>query len=108
MFNWLYDISSGLFLHGGPCEVTPGSGQSVAKLHRNPKPRTERYDGVDGIRQATAQEISDYDAAQATKQTAERFDSEQLVKALAIWTAQKLGIPLNTARQEILAILRGL
>ena len=30
------------------------------------------------------------------------------VVALAIWTAGKLGVPLAAARQEILAILRGL
>ncbi len=36
------------------------------------------------------------------------FDNTKMVKAVAIWTAQKLGIPLATARGEIKAIYRGL
>jgi hypothetical protein len=37
-----------------------------------------------------------------------RFDGERFVKAVVVWTAQKLDIPLATARQEILAIYRNL
>lgn len=108
MYQWVYVVASGIFLHGGPCEVTAVSGQAVARLARNPRPRTERYDEAGGIRQATALEISAYDAALLTAQTTDRFESEQLVKAMAIWTAGKLNVPLATARQEILTILRGL
>ena len=108
MFNWVYVIATQEFIAGGPCELPVQAGQAVARLVRHPDPRTERYDGAGDIRPATAQEISDYDAAQLVGQTTARFDSEKLVKALAIWTAQKLNVPLATAKAEILTILRGL
>jgi hypothetical protein len=108
MFHWIYRLSDNEFLHCGPCEVSAGVGQAVAVLSRNPKPRMERYDGAGGIRPATAQEIIDYDAAQATERSMESFDQEKLVKALAIWTAGKLNVPLQTAKQEVLTIYRGL
>jgi hypothetical protein len=108
MFNWVYEIATGQFIFGGPCEVTPGAGQAAVKLPRNPKPRTERYDGAGGIRAATAQEITNYDTAQANEQSLSRFDGEKLVKALAIWTAGKVGVPINTAKQEIFTIYKTL
>ena len=109
MFQWIYRISDGEFLHGGPCEQAyiPGT-QGVVALSRHPRPRTERYDGAGGIRAATVQETIDYDAAQVTAGALSRFDEEKLVKALAIWTAGKLSIPLNTAKQDILTICKTL
>jgi hypothetical protein len=108
MFQWVYEVSTGMFLAGGSCEVTPAGGQGVVSLTRNPNPRLERYNGTGGIRKATLEEISDYDTVQVTAQTLSRFDGEKLVKALAIWTAGKLNVPIATAKQEILQILRGL
>ena len=52
-------------------------------------------------------QAADNAAFQAEQEQA-RFDGEKLVKAVAIWTAQRLGVPLATARAEILAIYRGL
>ena len=106
--NWIYRISDGEFLAGGPFDVTPLDGQAVLVCPRHPIPRLERYDGAGGLRAATAQEISDYDAAQVAEQSLSRFDNEKLVKALAIWTAGKVGVPLNTAKQEILTIYKTL
>ena len=109
MFQWVYHVEGGLLLHGGPCEVEYDKDtQGVVTLLRNPDPRTERYDGVGGTRLATAEELADYDTARHMEDTQARFDSEKIVKALAIWTAGKLNVPLATARQEILTILRGL
>ena len=109
MFKWVYRQSNNEFLHGGPYEPPFDSGtQGLVELSRHPDPRTERYDGVGGIRPATAQEITDYDAGQANEQSLSRFDNEKLVKALAIWTAGKLSVPPNTAKAEILTIYRGL
>jgi len=108
MFQWLYRLSDQLFIAGGPCEMTAGAGQAVVTLPRNPKPRTERYDGAGGIRPATEQEVGDYDAAQLLARSTASFDNEKLVKALAVWTAGKLNVPLNTAKQEILVIYRSL
>jgi hypothetical protein len=56
-----------------------------------------------------------HDPADAAKAAAyvearrlEDFDEARLLKAVAVWTAQKLGIPLATARAEIVAIARTL
>lgn len=108
MFHWVYQVSDGQFLSGGPCNPTPGAGQGLVTLSRNPHPRYERYDGAGGIRPATAQETADYDDTQTVERALARFDNEKLVKALALWTAGKLNVPLAAAKQEILAILRGL
>jgi hypothetical protein len=74
---------------------------------------------IDYQPQATAQQRSDgealklsydvaTDTAYRTEQEQARFDGEKLVKAVAIWTAQKLGVAPATARAEILAIYRSL
>lgn len=109
MFQWVYLLATNEFLYGGPAEQAyqPGA-QGLVRLARNPKPRTERYDGAGGIRPATAQEIADYDVAQVDVTALGQFNGEKLVKAFAIWTAGKLNVPLATARQEILTILKGL
>lgn len=107
MFKWIYRLSDNEFLYGGPSEQSYGAGtQGLVELTRHPDPRTERYDGAGGVRPATAQEIADYDTGQVNEQSLSRFDNEKLVKALAIWTAGKLNVPLNTAKQEILTIYR--
>jgi len=109
MFRWVYELSTGIFLYGGPYEVTVNPlTQGVVLLLRHPNPRQERYDGAGRVRPATVQEISDYDAGQLDARSKNQFDGEKLVKALAIWTAGKLNVPLATAKQEILTILRGL
>jgi hypothetical protein len=74
---------------------------------------------IDYKPEATAQQIASGDALKlsydpqadatyASEQEQVRFDGEKLVKAVAVWTAQRLGVPLATARSEILAIYRGL
>lgn len=109
MFRWVYHLTTQEFLFGGPCEPTYDSGtQGLVTLSRHPKPRLERYDGAGGVRPATVQEISDYDAARQVEQEQNRFDGEKMLKALAIWTAGKLNVPLATAKAEILTIYRGL
>jgi|CXWL01.1.fsa_nt_gi hypothetical protein len=107
--KWIYRLSDGQFLHGGPTdpEYDPAI-SGLAVVPRHPNPRSERYDGVGGIRAATAQESNDYETEHAEASTQGRFNDETLVKALAIWTAGKLNVPLATARAEILAILRTL
>ena len=107
--KWIYRLSDGQFLHGGPTDPAYDSALSGLVVGpRHPNPRSERYDGGGGIRAATAQESNDYETEHAEASTQGRFDDDKLVKALAIWTANKLNVPLATARQEILAILRTL
>jgi hypothetical protein len=111
MYKWIYSLSTNEWLYGGPTEpdYNPAT-QGCAKLSRHPRPRTERHDGAGGIRQATAQEIIDYDVALKDAQASSCFDSTEaaMIKALAIWTAQKLGIQPAVARSEILTIYRSL
>jgi hypothetical protein len=84
------------------------SRQAQDRLSSDSRAIPSRYDGAGGIRPATAQEISDYEVAQVTEQSLGRFDSEKVVKALAIWVAEKLGVPVQTLRAEVLAIYRTL
>lgn len=109
MMNWVYDKTSGVFLYGGPYQPSydPAT-QSVLSVSRHPDPRLERADAQQGIRPATVQEVADYDAMQATQTAQNRFDGEKLVKALAIWAAQKLNVSLATAKSELLTIYKGL
>ncbi len=104
MFHWIYIVATGEFLYGGPCDVTPTAGQAVVRLSRHPNPRTERYDDAGGMRQASEQEMAGYDTAKLTGQRAARFDDDQLLKAVAMWIAQRMNVPVSTARQEILSL----
>lgn len=108
MFTWSYLIATGEFIAGGPCEIIPSTGQAIVKLSRNPDPRLDRYDGAGGIRRATSQELIAYDAARAGEVEQMQFDGQKMLKAVAIWTAGKLGVSPATAKSEILTIYRGL
>jgi len=80
--------------------------------HLRPDMRLHRFDAAapDKKRLASPQELADYDAARVNEAALAQFDgpTQKMIKALAIWAAQKLNIPLATARQEILAIYKGL
>ena len=113
MFYCIYRLSDQQFLRGAvsPLEFDPlTEGLQVYPKHLRPDMRAERFDAESPSRKrpATAQERNDYDAARQTQDEQVRFDQEQLVKAVAIWAAGKLNVPVGTARQEILAIYRGL
>ena len=81
MFNWVYRLNDNVFVHGGPYEVTLLAGHGLATLPRHPDLRTERYDGAGGIRAATTQEVSDYDAAQLDAQATSQFETLKAEKA---------------------------
>ncbi len=108
---WVYDLTTHEFLHGG--ELVPSydaATQGAAWYPVHPDQELERHDAASPTKKrlATIQERADRDAARATVTAQAAFDGERLVKAAAIWVAQKLGVPLATARQEILTIYRGL
>lgn len=48
------------------------------------------------------------DTVLADEEVAAKFDGDKMLKAVAIWTAQKLTIPGATAKAEIIAIYKGL
>ncbi len=110
ILKWAYKTATGEFVTGGPCEPTVDQAtEAVVRLSRNPDMCTEKYDPIaQQIVPKSQAEIDAYDASQLDARARDRFDSEKLVKAFVIWTAQKLNVPLVTARQEILAILKGL
>lgn len=112
---YIYRLSDQQFVRGAtsPPEFDPQTeALQTYPEHLRPIIRTERFDGAAQTkkRTATAQEIQDWDDARAVLNATTRFDSPEakMLKALAIWTAGKLNVPLATARQEILAIYRGL
>lgn len=107
--KWIFDLASGEWLYGGAYEPNYNPAiQGLAVLPRHPDRRLERSNGAGAIRSATVQEIAVYDAARAGEREVQQFDGQQMLKALAIWTAQKLNIPPQQAKQEILTIYRGL
>lgn len=109
MSEWVYRRSDGRWLHGGMREppYDPAT-EGRVRLRRPPDVRTERYDPAAGIRPATAAEIAAYDAEHMASELDGAPALARLLKAHVIWTATKLGIPLATARAEILAIAKTL
>ncbi len=110
-----YRLSDGQFLCGWPQRPPYDPATEAVQTypeHLRPDMRLHRFDATapDKKRLATAQELADYDAARADEAALAQFDgpTQKIIKALAIWTAQKLGVPLATARAEILAIYKGL
>lgn len=54
-------------------------------LETKPDRRTKRLtDTLDGLRDATAQELADYDAAQLDTQASSEYDAQKDLKALAL------------------------
>lgn len=116
MWYCVYRLSDGQFVRGmlasrPDCDPATEAVQEFLD-HLRPDIRLHRYDATapDKKRLATAQELADYDAARLDAEAIGRFDTPEakMLKALAIWTAQRLGVPLNTAKQEILTIYKGL
>lgn len=104
----IYDLATGVLIEAGPYDIPfDATSRGMILTQAIPDFRAERVENGQ-LRAATAQEITAFDTAQTTQAAQNRFDGEKLVKALAIWTAQKLNVPLATAKQEILTIYKGL
>lgn len=110
-----YRVSDGQFLCGWPTRPNYDPATEAVQEypeHLRPDMRLHRYDAVapDKKRLATMQELADFDAARLNEAALAQFDgpTRKMIKALAIWAAQRLGVPLNTAKQEILTIYKGL
>lgn len=69
----------------------------------SPDKRTKRWDDADGIRDATAQELADYDAAAKTATADQLYDTNLMLKAFALAYAQREGISANAVRNAIMA-----
>lgn len=109
MFSCVYDLLTGEFVSCGPCELTWNSAvQGMVKLPRNPDARLERFDAQNGVRLAMVQEIAAYDAARKADNEQQQFDGQKMLKAVALYFAQQLGIQPSVAKAAILTIYRGL
>lgn len=67
-----------------------------------------RWDGGSGVRPATAQELADYNAAKLDAEALVQIDGAKALKALLIWLAPLVGKTAIQARDEIIAIYKGL
>lgn len=109
MFKWIYMVSTQEFLYGGPYDpLFDPATQGLVILPRHPVVRIERFDVLNGIRPATDVEILAYDVLRASDAERERFDGQKMLKAVAIYFAQQLNVPLSVAKNGILTIYRGL
>jgi hypothetical protein len=93
-----FDTATGLFVAGvsqGDPRDDPAN-QALIELPDYPDRRTERWDGADGIRPATAQEIADYDEAEAQSAAVADIDGLKALKALAVETL----IEINALRSN--------
>jgi hypothetical protein len=108
-FTWIYLLSNGMFLRGGPCEMPFNAAtEGSIKLARHPNPQTERYDAVTGIRPASGAEISAYIADYIDQCATQDFNNSKLLKAFAVWAAGKLGVTVNQMKSEVIAIYKTL
>lgn len=109
----VYRLSDGQFTRGWPSNppFDPATeAQQEYPDNQRPDMRLERFDASSEPkkRPATAQEIAAFDAARAADIEAVQFDGQKMLKAVAIFFAQQLNIPLATAKTAILTIYRGL
>jgi len=108
-----YRLSDGQFLCAWPNKPDfDASTEGVQDFlnHERPDLRLHRFDAVSPTKKrlATAPELSAYDDAVADAQAAGQFDQQKALKAIVLYIAQKHGLTPAQARQEIIAIYKGL
>lgn len=85
MVHCLFERATGVFLGGagGPLENDDPAGKVLLELDRYPDPRTERWDGANGVKPATAEEIATAEDEEEERQ-ADRLDPNvrALIRAL--------------------------
>lgn len=110
MTKCLFRRSDGVFVGGSRWDDIPHdkSTHVQIELPENPNPRTQRWDNSNGLRDATAQEVADYDEADVTKAVTRELDDTKLLKAMVRWLAPLVGKTPASARSEIIAIYKSL
>jgi hypothetical protein len=110
-----YRLSDGRFLCGWPQRPPYDAATEAVQdypEHLRPDMRLHRFDATapDKKRLATAQELADFDIERAALRAANLLDGPEakMLKAIELWTTQKLNIQPATARAEILTIFKGL
>ena len=99
-------ISTGEFVPGGG--IPDGVVLKLVTVANNPNERTQKWSDALGVVEKTAQEIADYDAAQADESAALAFDPLRLQNAI-VWaildtySAPATVTKFTAARTKILA-----
>jgi hypothetical protein len=75
----------------------------VVEANAPPDFHTQRWNGATGLRAATAQELTEFDAAKADSEAQGRVD-DKLMKAILIYLVQRL----NELRTQPIAVLSAL
>ena len=74
-----------------PLPFQPGQDSvPIGDFSTPPNRRTKRYDGSGGIRDATAQEIADFDTARKDEEAVREIDELKALKALALVLADEV------------------
>lgn len=105
------DATGEIFEFGDASLGGAAAGQSIVSvgiLPFMPDRRTKRYNGAGGVRDATAQEVTDFDTAKQDREAIHDIDGAKALRALVLWLAQKLAVPPAQARSEIIAKYKGL
>lgn len=102
MFAYVYELSTGIFLRGGPSIGVPDydpATEGFVMLDAHPNRRAERYDVTAPAkkRAATAPEIAAFDAARVNEIASGKIDADKVVLALAEFVRQEL----NTIRAAL-------
>jgi hypothetical protein len=106
----IFNKANGRFISGGfdgQRSIDPAT-EVLIVLSQYPDRKLERWNGADGVRLATAQELADTEAEDLDKEASRDVDGTKILRAFVIWIAGKLGIAPATARDEIIAIYKGL
>ena len=110
MTKCLFRRSDGVFIGGSRWDNIPHDPVTHVQIElpENPNPRMERWDGAAGIRDATTQEQTDFDAAKVDTEAIRDIDGMKALKALVFWVAPLVGKTPSEARSEIIAIYKTL
>lgn len=104
MIQVIYDRASGLVLRASRMiREYDAATEAEALTTRFPDPRLERADGLGGFRQATPQEVAEFDDARRSAEAGVHVD-DKVIKAVLIYVVQKLN-EVRTNPTQVLAAL---
>lgn len=95
----IYDFSWEPFTVSRPGQ----SGVSLGNVPRTPDFRTKRYNGAGGLKDATVQEVEDWDDNKRDEEAQAILDSNLALKTIILWAADRFAITPGDARSEIVA-----
>lgn len=110
MAKCLFERATGLYVGGTRYDDVPHDPATHVQvdLPDFPDRRTVRWNGLAGVRPATTQEMSDYDAALANAKEQAEFDGLKMLKAVALVIADLHNLTPAQVRNLIVAKYRSL